>query len=55
MATQWAMWWLKHWSKAEYGTLVVTLGNLKAETLFDMLADTPGEERAKTLKDTMAM
>ena len=54
-ATQWAMWWLKHWSKAEDGTLVVTLGNLKAETLFDMLADTPGEERAKTLKDTMAM
>ena len=49
------MWRLKHWSKAEDETLVITLGNLKAETLVDMLADTPGEERAKTLKDTMAM
>lgn len=50
-----SMWRLKQWSKAEDETLVITLGNLKAETLVDMLADTPGEERAKTLKDTMAM
>lgn len=33
----------------------MTLGNLKAETLLDMLADTPGEERAKKLKETMTM